>query len=416
MNDILSVFKYTFLENIRKKVFIISTLIAMLLAVAVMNIPAILNLLNSSKDTSVGNDVLGKKNGIVYLVDSKEIFKNDLNDLSQTIPSYELKKETADSVENIKKQVKDGKAEALIVVDKKGDEPYFDFWVQQIGHKLDPNVISASMKEIFSNKLLKTSNVPDKIIQTVLGDVSFNVKEFGKGFAISTISSFVVSSVLFLAIFFFSYGVSTSIASEKSSRVMEILLTSTKPKSIILGKSIAMGLLGIMQILLIMISVIITFKISFPKDFSIGGSPVSFSFFTPFVFDMVVLYFILGYSLYSMMNAVAGSTVSKAEDLNIAIMPFSLLALISCYLGYTSVLLPGTIISDAASIFPLSAPFSMPIRLITESVPLWQVAISILTTVLSIIFMAWLSIRLYSSAVLHYGKRLNVFQLAKMAK
>jgi ABC-2 type transport system permease protein len=222
--------------------------------------------------------------------------------------------------------------------------------------------------------------------------------------------------MLFFAVYYYGYGVSMSVASEKTSRVMETLLTSTKPSKIILGKSAAMGLLGLLQLAIIILTGAVTYKVFFPKDFMVFGQSVDLSSFTPYVIFMVFTYFILGYTLYAMMNAVVGATVSKAEDINSAIMPISFVSIISFYLAYGTIFLPNGAVAVAASIIPFSSAFSMPCRLIIADVPTWQVAASLFAMIIAIVLMSWISIKIYSSAVLHYGRRLRMKDLIRMSK
>ena len=197
---------------------------------------------------------------------------------------------------------------------------------------------------------------------------------------------------------------------------MELLVTSTKPSKIILGKSAAMGLLGLFQMFLVAVTATLTYKLTFPEDFKILGSQLDFSNFTPFSILMIIVYFILGYSLYAMMNAVAGATVSKAEDVNSAIMPISFISMFAFYFGYFALSVPNGNVAVAASIVPFSAPFSMPCRLLATEVPTWQIAASLGSLAITIILIAWISIKLYSNAVLHYGKRLKIKDLLKISK
>ena len=416
MKGILTVLGYTFYEHLRKKTFIVSTVITLILTIAVLNVPAIITHFENSKKTGEDQAVQGKANSTVYVIDSKGLFKDDLQKLEQTFTGYSFKAQPADKLESLKEQVKTGESISLVVIDESGGVPYFTYMVKQYGSGLTPEELSRSLKSIFTERILKSSNVPDNVINMVLSDVSYDIKELGKGMMKGYISCIIIMMLLFFSVYFYGYWVSMSVASEKTSRVMELLLTSTKPSRIIIGKSMAMGLLGLCQLSLIVGSAALTYKISFPKDFAIAGQSLDFSNFTPFIVFMVIVYFILGYSLYAMLNAVAGATVSKAEDVNSAIIPISMITLIAFYFAYAVIALPSGKVAITASIIPLSAPFSMPSRLLMSDVPVWQIAASLLSMTVTIVFAAWISIKLYSSAVLHYGKRLKIAELLKMSK
>jgi ABC-2 type transport system permease protein len=243
------------------------------------------------------------------------------------------------------------------------------------------------------------------------------VNELGQGYVKSKISSLIVIFVLFFAIYYFGYGIAVSVAAEKTSRVMETLVTSTKPSNIILGKTAAMGLLGLAQLALILFTAAITYRLFFPKNFSVFGQSIDFSAFTPLVLTMILLYFLLGYLLYAMMNAVAGASISKSEDVNTAIAPINMIALASFYAAYFPATMPNAgKIATITSVIPFTAPFSMPGRLLMGNVPALELAGSVALLIATISFLAWISIKIYSAAILHYGNRLKISDLMKMAK
>lgn len=408
MKEFLIVLGYTFKENSRKKAFIISTIITLALTILVVSLPAIIK----SFDNNDKNKTDQK--GSIFVIDSKGVLKGDLNKLSQTIPGYQFKFQPSENIGDLKEKVNKEKDTALIVIDEKAGIPTFDYWIKKVGSGLEPNIIGQTLKSIFVGDLLKSVNVPEDVSAMTLRDITYNVNELGKGMK-SYIVSMVISMFLFLSIFFYGNAVAMSIASEKTSRVMELLVTSTKPSKIVLGKSAAMGLLGLIELLLTVTVATITYKLNFPKGFSIEGLQIDLSSFTPFIIVMIILYFILGYSLYAMMNAVAGATVSKAEDVNSAIMPITMISVIAFYFAYFTLVSPEGNIAVVASIIPFSAPFSMPCRLLATTVPAWQLATSIVSMVITIILIAWISIKIYSAAVLHYGKRLKIKDLLKMS-
>jgi ABC-2 type transport system permease protein len=129
---------------------------------------------------------------------------------------------------------------------------------------------------------------------------------------------------------------------------------------------------------------------------------------------LLIVYFILGYALYAVMNSVCGASVSKIEDLNSALMPVMFISLISFYLGYISAAYgsEGTI-SKIATYLPFSSPFILPFKLINGNYTATEVGISTALLVVSIVIVAYISTRIYSASVLHYGKRQKLVDLYK---
>ena len=416
MKGFFTVLSYTFKQNSRKKSFIISTIITLILTIVIISLPAIIKSFdNGDKNKTESASTSTQKKGVVFVVDSEGILNGNLNKLGTVFPNYKFKSETAGNIISLKEKVKEEENSALLIINEKNSVPTFNYIVKQSGNGLDPSKISEFIKNIFVTDLLKKSNVPDNISQMIKSDVTFNINELGKGKASSYFSSMIISMLLFFAIYFYGYGVATSVASEKTSRVMELLITSTKPSIIILGKSAAMGLLGLVQLFIVVFTGMLTYKLTFPENFLLGGQALNFSSFTPFSIAMIIVYFILGYSLYAMMNAVAGATVSKSEDVNSALMPVSFISMAAFYMGYFSLAVPNSKVAIISSIIPFSAAFSMPSRILATEVPALQIVASIFSLIITIIFIAWISIKIYSAAILHYGKRLKIKDLMKMS-
>jgi ABC-2 type transport system permease protein len=419
MKEFLAVLSYTFKENMRKKVFIISTIIVILFTVIIVCLPGAIKVINGdgknikSSSRNAGSQA---KTGNILVIDSKRLYTNDMAEIEKIFSSYSFKVENASDIEGLKDRVTKEDNTSLIVIDEKNGVPVLDYFVKTYGRGLSPDEISSVFKRIHANKVLKAAGVSEQISSLVQSDVYCSVKELGKGMMKSYMASIIISILLFFAIYFFGYGVSMSVASEKTSRVMEILVTSTKPLKIVLGKSVAMGLLGLCQLASVIIAAIAAYKLTFPEDFTIAGQRIDFSGFSPFVIGMIITYFILGYSLFAMLNAAAGATVSKAEDINSAIMPVSMILMVSFYFAYFTLMFPTGTVATAASMIPFSAPFSMPCRLLASEVPAWQLAVSLFAMVVTIVLIAWFSIKIYSSAVLHYGKRLKIKDIMKMSK
>ncbi|MHB8062472.1 MAG: ABC transporter permease, partial [Ruminiclostridium sp.] len=104
------------------------------------------------------------------------------------------------------------------------------------------------------------------------------------------------------------------------------------------------------------------------------------------------------------------------EDVNSAMMPMSFVTIIAFYLPYSTFMNPDSTVARVASLIPLSSPFSVPSRLLSTDVPLWEIATSLLILIASIVLIGTISIKLYSFAVLHYGDRLKLSTLFKISK
>ncbi|ACL75535.1 ABC transporter permease [Ruminiclostridium cellulolyticum] len=418
MKEFLEVFKYTFKENVRKKSFIISTVLILVIVVAAMVIPAAISKSRTGGNLNPKEQTQTEASNIktVYFIDKTGIFEQETNGLQHQMSGFKLEKVPADKEEGLKDQIKDKGESYMIVVSLKDNIPSVEYFTKQYGSGPNPEMISKAFKNVYVTTVLKGENVSEDVITKTLADLNINVNELGNSKVGGFVSSIFIVIILFFAIYFYGYGVSMSVASEKTSRVMELLITSVKPSRIIIGKTAGMGVLGLIQLALIIGVGAVTYKAVFPTDFTIDGMKLDLSGFTPFTFSMVIIYFILGYTLYALMYAVVGATVSKAEDVNSAMMPMSFIAIIAFYFSYGTFAVPDSTAAKIASIIPFTSPFSVPSRLVSTSIPLWEIGVSLGVLLIAITFVGMISVKLYSYAVLHYGDRLKIGKLLQVSK
>ena len=172
--------------------------------------------------------------------------------------------------------------------------------------------------------------------------------------------------------------------------------------------------MGLIQLALIVIDVIISAKLFVSAD--VLSSVLDLSNITPWLIVVTFVYFILGYSFFSLIYALIGSTVSKPEDVQSANTPVAILAVVGFYLAYFSMLNPGSSINVFASFFPLSSAFCMPFRIMVGSATTGQIIGSILILLVCVWLVAKISIKVYSSAILNYGTKLSIRDALKLSR
>lgn len=224
----------------------------------------------------------------------------------------------------------------------------------------------------------------------------------------------LLSIVLFYAIYFCAYQVSSSITTEKTSKIMETLVTSTSPTTIVLGKTIGIGIVGLLQVCIFVAVALISARLCL--DTEILSSILDLSKITPYLGIMTIIYFILGYFAYSLLYALTGSTVSKPEDIQSANTPVAILAVIGFYLSYLTMMNPTSDLNTFAAIFPISSPFCMPFRIMMGIATPTEVIISIFVLVITILIIAKVAIKIYSNAILNYGTKMTIKDMVKIYK
>ena len=262
---------------------------------------------------------------------------------------------------------------------------------------------------------IKKAGLTQEQLQTMFTQFDINTIQTDENAATGNILvPMLLSIVLFYAIYFCAYQVSTSITTEKTSKIMETLVTSTSPKQIVLGKTIGIGIVGICQVAIIALVAVFSANTFLPAEalenvFDLSSVNVQFIMAT-------AVYFLLGYFMYALLYALTGSMVSKPEDIQSANGPVAILAVIGFYLSYFSMMNPASKINLFAAIFPISAPFCMPFRILLGSAKIPEIISSIVILCACILAIAKISIKIYSNAILNYGTKLSLKNILKIYK
>lgn len=412
MKSLFTIVKFTAKEYIKKKSFIVVNAIMILIIVALCNVPNLINAFGSGED----DDKLK-----VQIVDNENILNASSEMFNEIGLDYDIEYFNNKQLEDVKKAISDEEIDIAIALKKVDNTVAFDFIVKKddafSDNQTTADIFSNIIKSVNTNRLLLQENASPELIQAVNVPITYEIQglednEGNQNFMIAMVSSFI----LFFAVYFYGYSVSTSVSSEKTSRVMETLVTSTTPTKIVVGKTIAMGLVGLGQLVGLILVAIASYKLFIPSDFDIVSKILSN--LSIGVTDVLIclIYFVLGYTVYAFLSAVTGATVSKVEDVQSASTPISLIALISFYLAYFTSTTPNSSASQFASIFPFSAAFSMPGRILAGAVTGGEIVTSIIVLIVTAVILAMISIKVYSAATLHYGDRLKIKDLFRLYK
>ena len=409
MRDLVTVANYTIKEMIKRKSFIISNIIILLIIVVGFNVP---NILDSIK----GDDTENLGDNIVLVVDENNIFDGNLEMLNQMELGTNFKIQTEKITnEEIKQKIDDEEIFASIILKKENDVININYVIDSIAMNELPQYVIEALSKIYTNMQIGKLGLTTEQLASLNTEFNVEVIETNENPASGNIFAIMLlSMVLFYAIYFCAYQVSSSITTEKTSKIMETLVTSTTPRTIVLGKTIGIGIVGLLQVSVIILVSVICCNVFL--DPNLLSSIIDVSKITPILAVSVIVYFILGYAIYSLLYALTGSTVSKPEDINSANGPVAILAVIGFYLSYFSMINPTSEINVFASLFPFSAPFSMPFRIMMGTATPIQILISLGIMVLSIIVIAHISIKIYSSAIFNYGTKMNIKDILKMYK
>ena len=409
MKDLFLVASFTFKDLVKRKSFIISNLIILLIIVIGFNVPNII------KNISKGDESFGKDK--ITIVDNDNIYEGKLQALTQIETGYDIQiaNEKMD-IDTIKEKIKNGDIEKAIYISNKENTIDIKYIIEsQALGTTTPDDLITMLQQTYQNMQISKLGLSQEELQKI--NIPFNVEltqadESKAGDNI--LPMMLLSIVLFYAIYFFAYQVSSSITTEKTSKIIETLVTSTSPKTIVLGKTIGIGLVGVLQTVVTVIVAIISARTFL--DAEMIDTIINSINLTPMLAIITVVYYILGYSLFALLYALTGSTVAKPEDVQSANGPVAILAVIGFYLSYFTMMNPASNLNKIAAIVPISSPFCMPFRVMMGLATNSEIAISLIVLVITILLIAKISIKIYSSAILNYGSKINIKDMFRMYK
>lgn len=409
MKDLFTVAKFTIKDMAKRKSFIISNLIILAIIVLLFNVPNILK--------AIKGDTQGSGNTKILIVDEENIFEGTLEQLNNMELGYDATISNENTTfEDIKTKIENEEIKEAIIINNEQEQVKMQYIVESLA-MIDsvPESIVNAITTIYSNLQISKLGLTPEQLQSLAPNFDFEMKQTeeqevqGNQFAMM-----LMSLVLFYAIYFCAYQVSSSITTEKTSKIIETLVTSTTPRTIVLGKTIGIGIVGIIQIAAIIATALISNSL-FLEQGMLDGI-IDFKNITPFLGIITGAYFILGYATYALLYALTGSTVSKPEDVQSANGPIAIIAVVGFYLAYFTMMNPTSELNKLAAILPISSPFCMPFRVMMGIATGQEIAISIAVLAITIFVIAKISIKIYSQAILNYGSKMNFKDMITMYK
>ena len=433
-SPILLIIEREFITRVRKKTFLVITIIAPVLFAAVMIVPGVLASLPADH------------RNIVVLDEPALLLPEVGND--QFALDYLNPKEF--DLELAKDYLRDSDKDALLYIPAgEGWDPDFIkrnillYGKEDIGMELQGFIESRIEDKINQQKLLKQGVDPEVVNQakTQVSIKSFTLgEEDGQDETSATPLKmglgYIAGMMIYFFIFFYSVQVMRGVIEEKTSRIVEVIISSVRPYQLMLGKILGIGLVGVVQFLIwIILSSLIYVVVSqfvYPEIFAqqaiSGPNGADLSVLeTTGIFDMVssinfplvlggfVFYFFGGYFLYSALFAALGSAIDQEADSQQFMLPVTAPMIIAILTAMNVIQEPNGQLAFWMSMIPLTSPITMMIRL-PFGIPLWEVALSGAILVASFFAVVGIAGKVYRVGILMYGKKVTWKELYKWLK
>lgn len=410
MRDFLVVFKFEFINQMKKKAVIVTTAILMVVAFALASIPTIMKWFDSKpvvSETETEEPTVIEKAGYYFINnDDKELLSTILNIDSNDIYAS---KETLEA-EIMKEQ---STYNVGFVINSSTD--FTSIYKDRSIFSTEGAMLSEVLKQMVINQRLQEYNLSiEDYNQLQQVNITENTEILGRDGSSNMFMAYAMIIITFLIINLYGTNTAVNIAREKDSRTMELLITSVKPSSLIIGKVAAMGLAALVQIGLIVAMGIIGYQLS-KQNYPEMLLMMIHSSITVDAMLIYLIYFLLGYTLYLFIYASMGSVVSKVEDVNSAVAPLTFIFMLGYFLSFMTMTMPNDTLAKVGSLIPFTSLLVMPTRYPLISVPPLELILSIGLLVVSAVFFAYISIKIYRMGSLNYGNKIGFFKAIKMA-
>jgi ABC-2 type transport system permease protein len=399
MLNVWLIAKREYLERVRAKSFLLMTILIPLLMGGLVYGAALANGRSSSKRMAVVTQDLQ--------------FGTDLKSELETGKDSKMTVEvvsppTADTRDMLDQKLRDRALDGYLWVTPPATphtRPTFEWVPKAKADILTPSLLRQAIRTVLTREGLGSAGMLKPDVDSLLKPVDLITKDNGGAFA----SVYALFFLMYFVILFYGMNVARSIIEEKTSRIFEVLLATIRPEEMMAGKVLGVGAVGLTQIGIWIAAGLIILK----AGLLAAGADISI---TPTQIGFFILFFLLGYILYSSVAAALGAMTSSEQELQQLNM-FLMLPLIACSVVILRVVTDSDgIIAKAFSFFPFCTPLIMYVRIAVHQPPVWQIALAIFDLILTIFAVLWFASRIYRVGILMYGKKPNLPEILRWLK
>ena len=413
MKQFKTIFAHELSSHLKNKAFIVVTILLVAVIAVVMFFPML-------KETFAGGDNSGEdkksKASIIAILPEGDVDGELAKVAFASERAFERKEFVIEKdLETLKEKVLSGEYDCGYRIQ---DLKNYTYYVKTLNVYDDSRGTSDDAMERLNNyTLMKQKGMTaEEIKEAGSFKITGSSEVLGSDQANSYFYTYIMIFALYMIILLYGQMIATNVASEKSSRAMEVLITSAKPIALMFGKILAACVAGMGQLVVVFGTAVASYKLneSYWSDSGIISS--IFNIPTEMIFFML-LFFLLGFLLYAMMFGAIGSMATKVEDINTLQTPITIIFVIAFMIVIYG--MNGDVNSTVmviASYVPFTSPMAMFTRVVMGNIAWFEIAISVAILIVSTIGIGILSARIYRAGVLHYGKAPKFGEILAKAK
>ena len=445
MQKFLAVVKHEYKRVVLKWSFVIGTLLLPFLAVCFAVVPMIIFSIkgepsriavvdptgkilprlerNLSPDRMVEKARQAARDSVTQLEASQE--QQMRNSASQFVQEFHLVPYDAGGrpVEEIRtdlmNRINRGEINAFLIVPENFADPdsRFEFRSRKGGDFVANETFQEALNDAVRSQRLADANISEERLSELSAAVDLDAKGIDDSGAEKDtdgvfIASFVIGLMIYITLAIYGQQVLGAVVEEKETRIAEILFSSATPFQLMMGKLVGVGLAGLTQ-LAIWVGTAAALLAFIALQADSGMLLESVPTVTPLMVLYFLIFFLLGFFIYASIFALIGSMVTSVQEGGQFAFPPVMIMLVAFYFCFAVVRDPNSALSFWVTIAPFMAPITMPVRILAETPPFWQIFLSFAVNAAAIAGLVWVTGRVYRVGMLMYGKRATVPEVWK---
>jgi ABC-2 type transport system permease protein len=448
MKKFLAVVKREYVQRVRTKFFVVMTILGPFMLVVFTIVPSLLFSIKAGGDTRIA--VIDQTEGTkLYSSIRSSLLKEDNDDEQDQSPGIgssvgsntnermeqagkslngSFRVEQVDvrgrSLDDVRRELNarigKGELDGYLVIPPdilQNSESKTSYYGRNVGDVITRSQIEDRLNRAVRRERLIANGVKPEYIEELSRPVDIatypvnekgeeGVKDSGAGFVLV----FVIAFLIYITVLLYGQVILGAIVEEKETRIAEILFSSVKSMTLMVGKLIGVSLvaltqLGIWTLAFAMLSI---YGISALASRGVDVGDMAIPRLPPLFFVYFFLFFVLGYFIYATIYVLVGAMVTTTQEGGQMAMPIVFLLMAGLYMAFPVIRSPDSSFAFWVSMCPFFSPITMIVRIVSQTPPFWQIALSLVIGVLTVVLLIWLASRIYRIGMLMYGKKATI--------
>jgi ABC-2 type transport system permease protein len=455
MNKLLAIIRREYLQRVRTKFFVILTILGPVMLVVFTILPGLLFRVKAGGDTRIAI-IDQTEGGKLYDPIRLALLKQERDDQEEDIQpgvggtvgeNPKDRMERAGKSMNGSFQVEQSKLDGRTLDDVRHElnarigrdeldgylvippdilnnsESKTSYYGRNVGDVITRGQIENRLNAAVRRQRLIAEGVKDQDVDALSKAVdvaAFPVNEKGQEGAQDSgagfVMVFIIAFLIYLTVLLYGQVVLGAIIEEKETRIAEILFSSVRPFQIMFGKLIGVSLMALTQLLIWGVAFGAVALYVVPALSRQGVEGINLPHLPPFFFVYFFLFFGLGYFMYATIYVLVGSMVTTAQEGGQMAMPVVFLLMAGLYMAFPVIRAPNSSFAFWVSMVPFFAPITMTVRIVSQTPPFWQIALSLIIGFGTVVLLVWLASRIYRVGMLMYGKKATIPEVVRWVR